>query len=730
MMRMVRNKKAVAPTIALFLLTVANGSHSRAEESGTEERVLVVGDEEARKRATGSVAVLDEQTLARQRNDDIHRILRYVPGVNVQEEEGYGLRPNIGFRGTGSERSSNISLMEDGVLIAPAPYAAPSAYYFPTTGRMESIEVRKGTASIRQGPHTTGGVLNLLSTRIPDRLSANVRLFGGGDDTFRGHAWAGDSRERFGWVVESFRQSTDGFKRLDGGGETGFELEDYMAKLRVNSGAGARGYHALELKLGHTEQEGDETYLGLTDADFAATPLRRYAASAADRIETDHDQLQARYLGRFNDRYDLTVTAYRNEFFRNWSKLQSAGGVSLAAVLGDPQSYATELGWLDGSSDSPDDALALRNNRRDYLSQGLDARVGVHLPGHQIEFGLRYHEDEEDRFQEEDDYRIVAGVLERTTAGAPGSQANRVESASAWSAFAQDTIRLGEVTLVPGVRVESIELRRDDYGGADPARSGAELSVRRNSVDAVIPGIGAHWQLDEAHGVHASVHRGFAPPGSSPTDEEERSVNYEAGWRWFGGRAQSEVTAFLNDYRNLLGADTLSSGGSGSGDLYNGGEARVAGVELSGGLELKSASGLRVPLRAAYTFTDAEFRNAFDSDFSPWGEVAVGDELPYVAEHQLTVAIGLVAERWSVDLDANWLSEMRTEAGSGPIPAGSGTDARLVLDLAARTRIADGVKLFGQVRNLTDANYIAARRPAGLRPGLSRTALVGVELAF
>ena len=204
---------------------------------------------------------------------DVNRALRSVPGVYIQEEDGFGLRPNIGLRGSGSERSSRISILEDGVPIAPAPYTAPSAYYFPSVGRMNGIEVMKGASQIAHGPNTVGGAINFISTPIPSTMSGRVAARAGQYGTGRLHAHVGDGAGRIGWMVEALQTGSGGFKALDGGGATGFDKLDLLGKLRWRSASDARHAQRIELKLGQVNELSHETYAGLTEADFLGGTL-------------------------------------------------------------------------------------------------------------------------------------------------------------------------------------------------------------------------------------------------------------------------------------------------------------------------------------------------------------------------------------------------------------------------------------------------------------------------
>ena len=717
---------------ALFLaptFVLAQDDSRSVEEIDT---VTIIGRKADIADIAGSAHIVDSEALAAFAQSDILRVLRSVPGVYVQEEEGFGLRPNIGIRGSGLDRSSRIALLEDGILIAPAPYAAASAYYFPTQRRMSAVEVLKGPAAIAVGPRTTGGAMNMISTPIPDALGVNADLRLGDHSTFDAHLNVGDRGDRFGWLLETVQANSDGFKTIDGpvGGDTGFDISDYIAKFQLDSDTASPVYQSLRIKLGHTTQDSAETYLGLTDADFATRPLQRYAASANDLFVSEHKQYQATYVIDANRNWRGEVTAYRNEFARNWYKTQSVNGASLSSVLSNPTAYATEYGYLTGAT-SPDDAIQVRANNRNYYSQGVQARIewdlGVGDTDISLNTGIRLHADEEDRFQHQDGYRMDDGELVLTTAAAGGSQANRVVAAEVTSLFVDAQIRSGKWIFTPGLRFEDIELTRHDYATDDPGRTQGPTQVRTNSVQVLIPGAGALYRLNAEWRLLAGVHKGFNPPAPGSSAEEESSINFEAGVRYSSDRLSFESIYFLNDYDNLVGTVTDSTGGGGQiGDQFDGGEVIVSGLELSTDYRFGFGS-FDIPLGLKYTWTtQAEFRNAFDSDFSPWGEVEVGDQLPYIPEHQFRVTAGIEHQRFRVNLAANYVGKKRTKAGQGAYDPQQTIASHLVWDMIASWDFTDHLSTYVKVDNLFDEIYIASRRPAGVRPGLPRTAYIGL----
>ncbi len=735
---------AAAVSVAATLLLASTPLLADADpaQPGSDEpldNVTIIGHRRDVRDVPGSAHIVDEAELERLKHADVMRVLRSVPGVYVQEEDGYGLRPNIGIRGSGLDRSARIALLEDGVLIAPAPYAASSAYYFPTQRRMHALEVLKGPAAVTVGPRTTGGAVNLISTPIPDDFSANGDLRLGQHDSLDAHVNVGDRGERFSWLVETVQTTTDGFKTINApaSGSTGFDIEDYLVKLQLDGDPAARLNHSLRLKAGYTNQVSDETYLGLTADDFAEDPYQRYAASAGDVFDGEHHQLQLAWLVDADGAWQGELTAYRNEFERDWFKLQSVGGVGIASIVDDPDTYATEYGWLTGTT-SPDDALVKRHNAREYYSQGLQGSLsrGFELGGAELRLtgGFRVHEDEEDRLQAEDGFRMQDGELVLTSVGAPGSNTNRVSSADARSLFVSAEIDAGNWIFTPGLRYEDIDLVREDYATDDPTRANGPTRVRENSASVLIPGIGVLYRVSDRLRLLGGVHKGYNPPAPGSDAAEESSVNFEAGARYAAGALSLEGIWFYNDYDNLVGTVTASTGGGGQiGDQFDGGAVTVQGLELSASHTVAGISeyGLALPLRLEYTWTaEAEFRNGFESDFEPWGDVVVGDELPYIPEHQLRASAGLEQERFGVDLSASWVGRMRTVAGQDAYDPDETIDAHVVWDLVGRYRLSETLTGYVKVDNLFDETYVAARRPAGLRPGLERMAWLGLTFSL
>lgn len=697
------------------------------------ERVMVIGSADNLQNIAGAATLIDKEQLEKYSYTDVNRVLRQVPGVNIQEEEGFGNRPNIGIRGGRSERSADITLMEDGVLIAPAPYASPSAYYFPRIARMESIEVRKGSSTIKFGPRTTSGVVNLISSSIPEQEEFNALLGFGSFQTFRSQVHYGNKVDQVGFVLDMGHENSEGFKTLNNGADTGYSIQDIMGKLRFETDETARYYQSIELKVGATQEDSDETYLGLTQNDFNANPFQRYAASQLDNLKTNHQNYMIRHFIDFED-FDLTTTIYHHDFERNWNRLRNVtvGGSTLN--LSNALNSTAHLNVLNGSTDvdgSATDNLTFRQNNRRYDSQGIQSDLATEFETgslkHSLEAGVRLHRDSEDRYQQEDQYAMNNGTVSLISVGQAGSQSNRLSRATAYAGYIYDQISYGDFTFSPGFRYEHIKFNRRDRNSGD---------IRNNTVDAFVPGIGATYTLDSGTKIFGGIHKGFAPPSpSSTTDDVEESINYEAGIRHKNQYFNTEIVGFFNDYDNLLGECTLSSGCAGAtvGDQFNGGQVDAYGIEASLSTDfapMMNFSETALPFLINYTYTKAEFQNSFTSNFDEWGSVTAGDELPYIPNHQFYVQAGIVEPSWEMNIGAKYVDQMRTVAGSGPIATGEGTDSHFVVDMSGEVDVAKNVRAFVSVNNLFDQEYVAARRPAGARPGQPRTVFGGIKISL
>ena len=327
---------------------------------------------------------------------------------------------------------------------------------------------------------------------------------------------------------------------------------------------------------------------------------------------------------------------------------------------------------------------------------------------------------------------MVGGHMRFEQLGRPASQANRIDEAEALAVFVRDSIYLGRWTISPGVRLESIDFLRSDFGKDDPDRSGEGLVTRANTTNEILPGIGVNYSANPIWNLFGGVHRGFAPPGpgQDPDTRSETSWNYEFGARFSKGAFHAKTVAFYSDYSNLLGRDTLSSGGEGTGNAFNGGAVEVIGLEAAFDYDLGTARGwpLGVPLGLVYTYTRGEFLTSFTTRFPDWApDVTAGDALPYLPRHQVGVSGGAISRRWSAFLNLAYVDAMRTTPGQGSILKSESTDANLVVDLSVGYRFTNNLALCLQARNLLDEVSVVARRPAGARPGLPRTILLGID---
>ena len=718
--------------VALALL-MAHSLSANADKKEHYEQTTIIGSKEDAAQLPGSAYVLSNEELEKFSYNDINSYLRAVPGVYLRQEEGYGLRPNIGIRGAVGERNNKITVMEDGILIAPAPYSGPAAYYFPSTGRINAIEVLKGPGTIAHGPFTVGGAINLISTPIPEDSSGRINLEMGENGERKAHFWAGTSNERGGILFESYQHGADGFQSIDGyADDTGFEKEDYLIKARWNTLDDGGLYHQFDVKFSYATENSDQSYLGLTNVDFAEDPDKRYGLTAMDNMDNKHQSASFSHLLRFNDDISLTTSVYHNTFERDWYKVNKIGDFSSSSIIeaannGDQDA----IDILHGRKDAD---VSIKHNARNYVSEGIQSNLNwVFDTGaftHRLNTGIRLHRDEVDRYQPSDNYSWIDGELSYLDSSAPSASNNRLQQAEAVSLFFLDEIDVTKaLTITTGLRYEkyrSQETRRE--------MDGSETVSATNEVSELIPALGATYQFNDHLQFLAGYHRGFAVTSASETNvDPESSDNYELGARFQWQELQLDMIAFYSDYSNAVqncsAAYTCDDPNNPGEELDWGsismGASQVTGLEFLSAYSYGFSNGLSIPMSLSYTYTQSRIDE--DSD-----NAKAGDIMANMPEHMANASIGLAAIRWDSYLNAAYTDEMcsDTSCHRNDGTQATATDDLLTFDWIGNYYISSELRTYMRVENLTNERAVVSYQPDGARANKPRTFYVGFSYNF
>lgn len=697
-------------------------------------QVIILGKKDGMiNKVPGSAVILNSKEIKLFAPVSLNEVLRKVPGINVVDEEGAGLRINIGIRGLDPDRSRAVLMLEDGVPVALGPYGEPEMYFTPSIDKMAGIEILKGSGQILYGPQTIGGVVNFLTADPPSQQTSRIKLMGADKGYFSGFGTYGNTIGKTGFIISYLH------KRADALGATQFNLNDLSAKVKISLDSKS----SIGIKLGYYNEVSNSTYLGLTQTmfdkgnqDFARMsasdnlPIKRYSASVTHQFQINQD-------------ISLKTTAFGYTTTRNWQRqdfsFSSAAANQTGVVWGDPAVTNGAVYMLNSTG----------NRNRQFKVAGLEPRLSIKHRlfnfDNELETGGRF-------LYEKADEQFVIGS---DAAAATGNTRDKeIRTGSAFSAYVQNKFNISNnLSLSGGLRMENFDYDRQILRGRFRINNVNNV-VRDTSIIAsdntfaLIPGVGATFKAGKNINLYAGVHKGFAPPrikdaitasGQPYNLDSELSTNYELGTRLnFGDYVNAEVTAFVLDFENQIIPVSNSSGNVNATGVVNGGQTLHKGVEAAFKIDFGKILGSNnsFAFESNTTIQNSVYSNNRFITVNGQPVNVKDNQLPYSARVMVWNAVSVeLQDGIGFRLSGNYIGKQFTDELNSKFASANGRtgeiDSRFVMDANAfytvpKTRATLNVA----VKNLTDQRYITTRRPEGIRVSLPRMITAGFEVNF
>lgn len=648
---------------------------------------------------------IDLDALPRIQTDNWRQAFSKTPGL-LSSETVNGSVLSIGSRGIGDpHETQNLLVLKDGIPFVVDLYGYPTVYSAPSFESLERMEFVRGGASLLYGPQPAGALSYVTRQPHTDRpLSIRTQHLFGSYDLYTTYSQLDGTEGRLGYLVSFDHRQGNGFRKAN----SDFMLDGGSVRLVLDGNTDRRwilnldGTHADSGEPGGLSLRRGAGLLNYSDD-------RTQTLKLHDRIRTTRVAPSLSMERDFDDSTRWTVRTWGSSYERV-SRRQIGDGFGSAAGLRNAANIDAHQYWTAGA----DSRL-----RKDYELGGI---TQTWTGGFST-----YWSDTPVRRELGSTATADTGALVRA------SQRDTL----AGSIFTENVFRIGRLSLVPGVRLETI--RQSIRESFNVARPTALLSDEDVSV-VPLAGLGVAWRWDsgiEAYGNSSQGYKAKTYGDSLPVDSNNASASttLDPGHTWtheIGIRGQPkdwvsfDASVFMIDYDNRFGRVNQSDG---TVRIENVGRSINRGVDLAGEINLTGAADAArgtdwakewgaISLYANAELLHAEFvsgpLDGKTPQYAPGHLVRTGVTYRLGKRARVGLLGTMTASHFANDSnDADWR-----------IPA------YRVWDLTAEVTVWRDLRVFAGLNNLFDAEYYSRIRSNGIDPAVGRNFFAGASLAF
>jgi Fe(3+) dicitrate transport protein len=643
--------------------------------------------------------------------NNTRQVFAKVAGTNVWENDGSGIQVNVSSRGLSPNRSWEYNMRQNDYDIAADILGYPDMYYSPPMDAISHIEVVRGSASLQYGTQM-GGLLNFVlkkgSTSKPIELEMKQSV--GSYGLFNSYNSIGGTKNKWSYFGYFHHRTADGWREnSDYKWNTGFASVSYKASEKLTIGA---EYTRMEFLL--------HLSAGVTDSMYKVNARASVRERNWFRVNWNIPSLKIEY--KINESARFSIVSYM--LLSSRKSIENTKPVNIIADTGyrdirvdHYQNFGTEARFLQEYKFSSKASGVFAGGVRFYKGRTMRGQ------------GLGTKEREPDfTFLHPDNLEYSDYTFRNLNV----------------ALFAENIFRIGNLSIIPGIRFENIKFLADGYFNSSAMVRTEEKDITSKRKFPLM-GVGLEYKLNKSVNIYANYTEGYRSANfndiriTSPNLEidpdlkDSRGYNVDLGIRGkYRNYFNFDINGFRLEYNDRIGIVTRTRpDGSTYSISTNIANSRNTGVETFAELNLMKAlrpeTKQNLLLFVSYSYIDAKYVRSEK-------DILKGKKVETAPNNILRSGVTYKIPRLSTTLNYSYISEQFSDANNTVFSAtGSNgiVPAYYVMDWSTKVTF-NAMSIGISINNFTNNKYFTRRATSypgpGIIPAEPRTFLVSAEI--